>query len=104
MKFSTKIKSGKLHITIESEYITHQDNLDEFIKTIKEHDGLPIVVDLSNVKSADSALMNMFVIIKKEVNTEITVRNASDEILTLLEVVGLHNIIKIEIFEELQKI
>jgi len=101
MKFSTKIKSGKLHITIESECITHQDSLDEFIKTIKEHDGLPVVVDLSNVKSAGSALMNMFVIIKKEANTEITVRNASDEILTLLEVVGLHNIIKIEIFEEL---
>ena len=95
MKFFSQINENELYVLIESESISRQSDMTELFEIAKDAQ-LPVVLDLKNVKSAGSGLVNALVTIKKETNLQITVKNANEDILTLFEIVGLQHLIRIE--------
>jgi anti-anti-sigma regulatory factor len=97
MKFTAEIKGPELHITVKNEIVTHDCDMTKLTEVVKKVvNAKAIVIDLKHVKSAGSALINALVMMKKETKSQIVVRNANEELLHLLEVIGLYNFLKVE--------
>ena len=95
MKFVSNITDKELHIIIQDESITNTLRTVDIIKHVTEFKRPVIRIDLCNVKYASSVLVNALVAIRNITKSKIFIHNVNEDVLMLIEIVGLQNIFQI---------
>jgi len=94
MNFTSDLRDTELYI-LQDENVFNTHSNHKLINYTKEFKKPVIHIDLKNVKCAGSALVNTLAAIRNITQSKIFIHHANEEILILLEIVGLHHIFNI---------